>query len=57
MIGVKDITIISLDNEEFGWEIFERSKQKIYQNIKLIEYNKGDKGKSHAQVSRRDVSK
>tara|TARA_R110002049_G_scaffold68909_1_gene178446 strand:+ start:1175 stop:1306 length:132 start_codon:yes stop_codon:yes gene_type:complete len=37
MIGVKDITIISLDNEEFGWEIFERSKQKIYQKIKLIE--------------------
>jgi FMN-dependent NADH-azoreductase len=37
MMGVKDITIISLDNEEFGGEIFERSKQKIYQKIKLIE--------------------
>lgn len=37
MMGVKDITIISLDNEEFGGEIFEKSKQSIYRKIDLIE--------------------
>lgn len=37
MMGVEDITIISLDNEEFGGEIFEKSKQDIYAKINLIE--------------------
>ena len=37
MMGVKDITIISLDNEEFGGEIFEKSKQSIYRKIDLKE--------------------
>ena len=37
MMGVEDITIISLDNEEFGGEIFEKSKQEIYAKINLIE--------------------
>ncbi|UOX33554.1 NAD(P)H-dependent oxidoreductase [Flavobacterium sediminilitoris] len=37
MMGIKDITIISLDNEEFGGDIFENSKQKIYKKIGLIE--------------------
>lgn len=36
MMGIKDITIISLDNEEFGGDIFENSKQKIYKKIGLI---------------------
>src|SRR5690606_37747856 len=33
IMGVKDITIISVDNEEFGGEIFESSKIKIYKEI------------------------
>ena len=32
IMGIKDISIISLDNEEFGGEIFENSKKEIYQN-------------------------
>ncbi|SHG13771.1 FMN-dependent NADH-azoreductase [Pedobacter caeni] len=36
MMGVKDVTIISLDNEEFGGEIFEKSKQEIFQMINEI---------------------
>ncbi|MBB6371724.1 FMN-dependent NADH-azoreductase [Chryseobacterium shigense] len=36
MMGVKDVTIISLDNEEFGGEIFEQSKQEIFQIISTI---------------------
>lgn len=35
--GVKDITIFSLDNEEFGGEIFENSKKEIYNTINTIE--------------------
>ncbi|GAA0193867.1 FMN-dependent NADH-azoreductase [Fulvivirga kasyanovii] len=37
MMGVKDVTIISLDNEEFGGEVFERSKAVIYEKLSLIE--------------------
>ncbi|MGG6232058.1 FMN-dependent NADH-azoreductase [Tenacibaculum sp. SDUM215027] len=33
VMGIQDITIISLDNEEFGGAIFESSKKKIYQEI------------------------
>ena len=36
MMGVTDTTIISLDNEEFGGEIFEKSKQRIYNQINAI---------------------
>lgn len=36
IMGIKDISIISLDNEEFGGEIFENSKKKIYQKIEQI---------------------
>lgn len=36
IMGVKDIEINSLDNEEFGGEIFEKSKQVIYEKINLI---------------------
>ena len=36
IMGIKDITIISLDNEEFGGDIFENSKIKIYQEIEQI---------------------
>nr|WP_293300340.1 NAD(P)H-dependent oxidoreductase [Allomuricauda sp.] len=36
MMGVTDTTIISLDNEEFGGEIFEKSKQRIYEQINAI---------------------
>ncbi|MEK6153867.1 NAD(P)H-dependent oxidoreductase [Flavobacteriaceae bacterium 3-367] len=36
IMGIKDISIISLDNEEFGGEIFENSKKKIYQRIEQI---------------------
>lgn len=36
IMGIKDISIISLDNEEFGGEIFERSKKKIHQKIEQI---------------------
>lgn len=37
IMGVQDTTTISLDNEEFGGEIFEQSKQIIYKKISLIE--------------------
>ncbi|MCX2680271.1 NAD(P)H-dependent oxidoreductase [Galbibacter sp. EGI 63066] len=37
MMGIKDTTIISLDNEEFGGNIFEKSKQAIYKKIESIE--------------------
>ncbi|XRE44936.1 FMN-dependent NADH-azoreductase [Tenacibaculum discolor] len=33
IMGIKDVSIISLDNEEFGGAIFENSKKKIYQEI------------------------
>ncbi|MGA9639689.1 FMN-dependent NADH-azoreductase [Flavobacterium sp.] len=36
IMGIKDVTIISLDNEEFGGEIFENSKRKSYQEIERI---------------------
>ncbi|NJB37407.1 FMN-dependent NADH-azoreductase [Croceivirga sp. JEA036] len=36
IMGIKDISIISLDNEEFGGEIFENSKKIIYQRIEQI---------------------
>lgn len=37
IMGVQDTAIISLDNEEFGGEIFEKSKQTIYKKINMIE--------------------
>lgn len=37
MMGVKDITCIYLDNEEFGGDVFEKSKQTIYREIEVIE--------------------
>lgn len=36
IMGVKDVTVISLDNEEFGGEVFERSKAAIYERLRLI---------------------
>lgn len=36
-IGIKDITVFSLDNEEFGGEIFENSKKEIFKKINSIE--------------------
>ncbi|TRX60689.1 NAD(P)H dehydrogenase [Fulvivirga sp. M361] len=33
IMGINDITTISLDNEEFGGEIFENSKREIYRKI------------------------
>ncbi|MDO6761670.1 NAD(P)H-dependent oxidoreductase [Tamlana sp. 2_MG-2023] len=33
IMGINDISIVSLDNEEFGGKIFESSKKKIYQRI------------------------
>lgn len=36
IMGIKDISILSLDNEEFGGEIFENSKNKIYKKIEQI---------------------
>lgn len=33
MIGVKDVEVFSLDNEEFGGEIFAKSKREIYMQI------------------------
>lgn len=36
IMGIKDVSIISLDNEEFGGVIFENSKKKIYQEIEAI---------------------
>lgn len=37
IMGINDITTISLDNEEFGGEIFEKSKQIIFDRIESIE--------------------
>lgn len=37
MMGIENINIISLDNEEFGGELFEKSKRDIYRKINLIE--------------------
>ncbi|MBZ9630453.1 NAD(P)H-dependent oxidoreductase [Salegentibacter sp. LM13S] len=37
IMGIEDITVISLDNEEFGGEVFEKSKQIIYSKIEMIE--------------------
>lgn len=36
IMGIKDITTISLDNEEFGGDLFENSKKRIYQEIKQL---------------------
>tara|TARA_R110001606_G_scaffold399289_1_gene583732 strand:+ start:8499 stop:9122 length:624 start_codon:yes stop_codon:yes gene_type:complete len=36
IMGIDDISIFSLDNEEFGGEIFEKSKRDIYQRIEMI---------------------
>lgn len=36
IMGVHNITIISLDNEEYGGELFEKSKQLIYQQIREL---------------------
>jgi len=36
MMGIKDLTIISLDNEEFGGKIFKKSKQIVYEKINEI---------------------
>lgn len=36
IMGVKDIIIFSLDNEEFGGEIFENSKTEIFNTINSI---------------------
>lgn len=37
IMDVTDTTTISLDNEEFGGEIFEKSKQIIYKKMEFIE--------------------
>lgn len=37
MMGVRDTTVISLDNEEYGGAIFEQSKQFIFEKIKCME--------------------
>lgn len=37
IMGIEDILTISLDNEEFGGEIFEQTKQIIYRQIQMIE--------------------
>lgn len=36
IMGIDDISIFSLDNEEFGGEIFEKSNRDIYQRIEMI---------------------
>lgn len=36
IMGVEDITCLSLDNEEFGGEVFEKSQQEIYRQITKI---------------------
>jgi FMN-dependent NADH-azoreductase len=36
IMGITDISIISLDNEEFGGELFENSKKEIYKKMKQI---------------------
>ncbi|HLT07543.1 MAG TPA: NAD(P)H-dependent oxidoreductase [Cyclobacteriaceae bacterium] len=37
IIGVKDVEIISLDNEEYGGELFARSQQEIHEQIGNIQ--------------------
>ncbi len=37
MMGVKDTRVISLDNEEFGGELFKQSKQMIYEKIRALD--------------------
>ncbi|MBK1896075.1 FMN-dependent NADH-azoreductase [Chryseobacterium paridis] len=37
IMGIQDITTFSLDNEEFGGEIFEKSKKEIFDKISSIE--------------------
>ena len=37
IMGVTDIAVFSLDNEEFGGEIFEKSKREIIETINAIE--------------------
>lgn len=37
IMGVDNITIISLDNEEFGGKVFEESKNNIFNIIESIE--------------------
>jgi len=37
IMGIKDITVISLDNEEFGDERFEKSKRNIFAALNAIE--------------------
>ncbi|WP_261511647.1 FMN-dependent NADH-azoreductase [Chryseobacterium paludis] len=37
IMGIEDMTIFSLDNEEFGGEIFEKSKNEIFETISSIE--------------------
>ncbi|MCJ7935249.1 MAG: NAD(P)H-dependent oxidoreductase [Chryseobacterium sp.] len=37
IMGIKDITFFSLDNEEFGGEVFEKSKNSIFNAIHSIE--------------------
>lgn len=36
MMGVTDVSIFSLDNEEFGGTVFEQSQNKIYQDLTRI---------------------
>lgn len=36
IMGIEDVSVISLDNEEFGGELFETSKRKIYLEIERI---------------------
>lgn len=37
MMGVRDTTVISLDNEEYGGAVFEKSKKFIFEKIKGME--------------------
>lgn len=37
IMGITDIKTLSLDNEEFGGEIFEKAKQTVYKKLELIE--------------------
>ena len=37
IMGVTDIKTLSLDNEEFGGEIFEKAKQTVYKKLESIE--------------------
>ncbi|MGH1337464.1 MAG: FMN-dependent NADH-azoreductase [Aureispira sp.] len=36
MMGVEDTTVLCLDKEEFGGEVFEKAKEDIYKKINLI---------------------